>query len=118
LFALKGHYYITNAQGERRKDAQWVGVTGRARTLRDPTVTDSNGFQAVTVVCVRDKAMKDSWCLVASDRNGAARTLIRYYAKRWGVETSFRDIKDMHFGMGLSANRVLKPERRDRLQLA
>ena len=48
---------------------------------------------------------------------GATRTLIRYYAKRWGIETSFRDIKDMRFGMGLSAMRVSNPERRDRMLL-
>ena len=117
VIRLKGHYYITNAKGERRKAAQWVGPGGRARTLRDATVTDSQGYQASTVVCVRDKDMKDSWCLVASERNVAARTLIGYYAKRWGIETSFRDIKDMRFGMGLSAIRVSKPERRDRLLL-
>lgn len=117
VIRLKGHYYITNAKGERRKAAQWVGAGGRARTLRDATVTDSQGYQAATVVCVRDKDMKDSWCLVASDRKAGARTLIGYYAKRWGIETSFRDIKDMRFGMGLSAIRVSKPERRDRLLL-
>jgi hypothetical protein len=117
VIRLKDHYYVTNAKGERRKAAQGVGATGRARTLRDATVTDSNGYQAATVVCVRDKAMKDSWCLVASDRNGAARTLIGYYAERWGIEISFRGIKDKRFGMGLFATRVSKPERRDRLLL-
>ena len=45
------------------------------------------------------------------------RTLIRYYGKRWGIETSFRDIKDMRFGMGLSARRVSSPQRRDRMLL-
>ena len=117
VIRLKGHYYITNAKGERRKAAQWVGAAGRARTLRDAKVTDSHSYQAATVVCVRDEDMKDSWCLVASDPKAAAGTLIKYYAKRWGIETSFRDIKDMRFGMGLSAIRVSKPERRDRLLL-
>ena len=117
VIRLKGHYYITNAKGERRQAVQWVGKGGRARTLRDATVTDSQGYQAATVVCIQDKEMKDSWCLVASDPKAAARTLIGYYAKRWGIETSFRDIKDMRFGMGMSAIRVSKPARRDRLLL-
>ena len=43
----------------------------------------------------------------------ATRTL--YYAKRWGIETRFRDIKDMRFGMGMSAMRIRA--RRDRLLL-
>ncbi|TFH46999.1 MAG: IS4 family transposase [Lysobacterales bacterium] len=117
VIRLRGQYYVTNAEGERRKAAQWVGAGGRARTLRDATVTDSQAYRAGTVVCVQDKDMKEPWCLVASERTVAARTLIRYYAKRWGIETSFRDIKDLRFGMGLSAVHVSKPERRDRLLL-
>ena len=40
------------------------------------------------MVCVRDKDMKDSWCLIASDRKAAARTLVGYYAKRWQIGVS------------------------------
>ena len=70
-----------------------------------------------TVVCVQDGEMKQPWCLVASECKIGPRTLIRYYAKRWGIETSFRDIKDMRFGMGMSAMRVSSPQRRDRMLL-
>ena len=59
--------------------------------------------------------MAAPWCVVASDEKIATRTLIRYYAKRWGIETSFRDIKDMRFGMGMSAMRIRQPKRRDRM---
>ena len=61
--------------------------------------------------------MKESWCVVASEEKIATRTLIRYYAKRWGIETSFRDIKDMRFAMGMSAMRIRHTARRDRLLL-
>ena len=54
---------------------------------------------------------------MASESTVGTRTLIRYYGKRWGIETSFRDIKDMRFGMGLSARRVSSPQRRDRILL-
>ena len=117
VIRLRGNIYVTNAKGEKRKASQWVGAGGRSRTLRDAVVTDSNGLGVGTVVCVQDKEMKEPWCLVASERKAATRTLIRYYAKRWGIETSFRDIKDMRFGMGLSAMRLSKPERRDRMLL-
>ena len=63
-----------------------------------------------------DKEMKEPRFLVASERTVATRTLIRYYAKRWGIETSLRDIKDMRFGMERYAMRLPNPERiRDRL---
>jgi Transposase DDE domain len=47
----------------------------------------------------------------------SARTLIDYYAKRWSIEPSFRDTKDLHFGMGMSTTRISSAERRDRLWL-
>src|SRR3954466_11450907 len=39
------------------------------------------------------------------------------YSKRWGVEPSFRDTKDLRFGLGLSSVRISDPQRRDRLLL-
>lgn len=114
---LRSQYYVTNAKGERRKVAKWVGANGRARTLRDATLTASQALPVATVVCVQGEDMKESWCLVASDREAKAQTLIGYYAKRWGIETSFRDIKDLRFGMGMSSLRISRPERRDRLLL-
>ena len=107
----------TAANGERRRANQWVGANGRARTLRGAAVTDSHGYRVATVVCVKAKGMKEPWCLAASDPQASAKTLTGYYAKRWGIETSFRDIKDLRFGMGLKSVRVSKPERRDRLLL-
>ena len=114
---LRGQYYVTNARGERRKAAQWVGANGRARTLRDATLTDSQALPVATVVCVQAKDMKEPWCLVASDREAKAKTLMGYYGRRWGIEASFRDIKDLRFGMGMASLRVSRPERRDRLLL-
>src|SRR5271166_4878166 len=35
----------------------------------------------------------------------------------WGIEPSFRDTKDLRFGMGLGATRIGEPMRRDRLLL-
>ena len=46
--------------------------------------------------------MKDAWCLVTSDRDGAPRLLVQSYAKRRGIETSFRDLEDPRHRLGLS----------------
>jgi hypothetical protein len=35
----------------------------------------------------------------------------------WDVEPSFRDTKDLRFGMGMAEIRIAEPERRDRLLL-
>ena len=116
VLRIHGDFYVTSAKGERRLASDWVGVKGRSRTLRGATVSEST-LAVGTVVCVHAKAMAESWCVVASEEKIATRTLIRYYAKRWGIETSFRDIKDMRFGMGMSAMRIRHTARRDRLLL-
>ena len=37
--------------------------------------------------------------------------------REWDIEPSFRDAKDLRFGMGMSALRISDPQRRDRLLL-
>jgi hypothetical protein len=95
VIRVRGNHYVTDARGERRKARDWVGVGGRARTLRGARVTDRHEYRVATVVCVKDKGMKEPWCLVASDPTASAKTLKSYYAQRWGIEASFRDIKDL-----------------------
>ena len=69
------------------------------------------------MVCVHASDMKEPWCLATSDAEATAGTLINHYAKRWTIEPSFRDTKDLRFGMGLAEIRIGEPERRDRLLL-
>ena len=69
------------------------------------------------VVCVHAKGMKEAWCLAASNAAAPSRRIIDLYSKRWSVEPSFRDTKDLRFGMGLSSVRISDPQRRDRLLL-
>jgi hypothetical protein len=44
--------------------------------------------------------MKEAWCLAASNAAASSRQIIDLYSKRWGVEPSFRDTKDLRFGLG------------------
>jgi hypothetical protein len=93
-----------------------VGKGGRARKLRDARVT-AQGRQVGAVVCVHAKAMKEPWCLAASDPKATAAVLVNHYAKRWTIKPGFRDTKDLRFGMGLSSTRIGEPTRRNRLLL-
>ena len=90
----------------------WVGKGGRARILRGAAVT-AEGYPVGAVVCVQARDMKEPWSL--SDQK--AGILLKKYGKRWGIECSFRDSKDPHFGMGMGQIRIKSPERRDRLWL-
>lgn len=117
VIRIRGNHYVSTSKGERRKAQDWVGAGGRARTLRNARVTARIEYPVATVVCLKDKGMKEAWCLVASDPQGSAKKLKGYYAQRWGIEASFRDIKDLRFGMGMADLRISQPEQRDRLFL-
>ena len=118
VIRFRGNIQVTAASGETRKAADWIGAGGRARTLRDASVTGDN-YRVGTVVCVHAKDMKEPWCLAASSAEEipSARALINLYARRWGIECGFRDAKDLRFGMGMGSMHVSTPERRDRLWL-
>ena len=113
---FRGNIRVTDADGQTKPAAEWVGKDGRARKLRDARVT-AKGQQVGAVVCVHARDMKQPWCLAASQREATAATLVNHYAKRWTIEPQFRDTKDLQFGMGLSSTRIAEPTRRDRLLL-
>jgi hypothetical protein len=116
VIRFRGNIRVANAMGETRPAAEWVGKGGRARKLRHARVT-VQGRQVGAVVCVHAKGMKEPWCLAASDPEASTAVLINHYARRWTIEPSFRDTKDLRFGMGLSSTRIGEPTRRDRLLL-
>lgn len=116
VIRFRGNIHVTDAQGETRLGAEWVGAGGRSRILRGAQVT-GHKYEVGAVVCVHAKDMKEPWCLATNLKDTSAQTLIKYYGKRWSIEPSFRDTKDLHFGMGMSTVRVSNPERRDRLWL-
>src|SRR6266700_321017 len=116
LIRFRGNIAVTSAEGETRPAADRVGGGGRPRPLRNAFVT-CDGYQIGTVVCVHAKDMKEPWCLAASTTTDTAKQLMTTYAKRWGIESGFRDTKDLRFGMGMAWIRVSTPQRRDRLWL-
>jgi hypothetical protein len=113
---FRGNIQVAAADGETRLAADWVGKSGRARMLRDVEITALKR-DVPAVVCVHAKAMKEPWCIAASDREGSAREIVNHYAKRWTIEPQFRDEKDLRFGMGMKVLRIADPQRRDRLLL-
>jgi len=117
VIRFRGNIHVTDAAGETRPASQWVGKGGRARKLRGARVTASHEYEVGAVVCVHAKAMKEPWCLAASDAEASTAMLVNHYAKRWTIEPGFRDTKDLRFGLGLGATRIGEPTRRDRLLL-
>jgi len=116
VIRLKGNTKVSAADGTTHPAAGWIGQGGRARKLRDAAVTEAH-CPVGAAVCVHARDMKEPWCLVTSTPDATAPQIIKLYSKRWGVEPSFRDTKDLRFGLGLCAVRIADPQRRDRLLL-
>lgn len=104
---------VENEHGEQKPASEWVG-SGRAKMLKNVRVTaDRAGIPAVVVV--HAKRMKGAWCLATSLTNQKAQEVVKLYGKRFTIEETFRDEKDIHFGLGLSATHIKSCQRRDRL---
>ena len=106
--------HVTDASGTTKPAADWLDSTGRAKMLKGVSVTEDKA-PVPAVVVVHDKRMKESWCLVTSRVQDGAAAVIKLYGRRFTIEETFRDTKDVHFGMGLSATHIGSNARRDRL---
>ncbi|HNZ25043.1 MAG TPA: transposase, partial [Polyangiaceae bacterium] len=105
---------VTNAQRQTKPAVQWLLPNGRARMLKDVKVTtDNTAIPAVVVAKAKDR--KEPWCIATSRSDLTASQVVKLYARRFRIEERFRDTKDIHFGMGLSATHIGSPVRRDRL---
>jgi Transposase DDE domain len=117
FYAIRFRQKIKVTVGERTMPAQtWVPVTGHAKMLRDVLVTGKK-TSIPAVVLKHQKGMKEAWCIATNRTDLGAAGVVRLYARRFTIEETFRDIKDNHFGMGLSATHIGTPERRDRILL-
>jgi len=116
IIRFKGGIAVKSSVGEVRKAAEWVPANGRATLLRDVRVTKDE-FPLPAVVCVKAAGMKEPWCLAVSDPAAKAADAVKLYGRRFTIEESFRDTKDIRFGMGLAATHIGDPDRRDRLLL-
>jgi hypothetical protein len=84
--------------------------------LRKVCVTDDRA-EVAAVVVVRAPKMKEAWCLATTLAKRKASEVVKLYGKRFTIEETFRDEKNLHFGMGLSATHIRDAGRRDRLLL-
>jgi len=105
---------VTDTAGTTRRASEWLYKNGKAKMLKGARVTDDK-TEVPAVVFVHDKRMKDAWCLATSRADFGAAAVVKLYGRRFTIEETFRDTKDVHFGMGLSATHISNTDRRDRL---
>jgi hypothetical protein len=116
VIRFRGRISVQNAAGETRTAEAWVPQNGRATMLRNVHVTDDRA-PLPAVVVARARKMKEAWCLATTLSKRTASAVVKLYGKRFTIEETFRDEKNLHFGMGLSATHIHDGARRDRLLL-
>jgi len=116
IVRFRGIVKVTTAEGETKSALAWTPNNGRTLLLRGARVTRA-GRELGAVVCLKAKGMKEAWHLATShtDRTGAE--IVKLYSKRFTIEESFRDVKNLRFEMGLTDTRISSPDRRDRILL-
>jgi hypothetical protein len=116
VIRFRGCIVVEDGSGEKRPAEDWVPKTGRATMLRGVRVTQDRA-EVPAVVVVHAARMKEAWCLATSLSGKKASEVVELYGKRFTIEETFRDAKDIRFGMGLSATHIRDAGRRDRLLL-
>ncbi len=111
---FRGGILLENAAGETRTAGEWVASGGRALMMRGAKVTaDKAAVPAVVLVHARN--MKEPWCIATSLSGKTASEVVKLYGRRFTIEETFRDTKDIRFGLGLKATHIGRTDRRDRL---
>ncbi len=113
---FRGIVKVTDEHGVTKTANEWVPDNGRPRLLHKARVTKARR-EVGAVVCVKAKGMKEPWCLATSLSDETGADIVKRYGKRFTIEETFRDLKNLRFGMGLSDTRISVPERRDRILL-
>jgi len=113
---IKGPLRVSDASGTERAAEEWLGPGGALRTLKGARITLQHSPVAA-FVAVKKAQMKEGWFLVTSLAEITGTEVMKLYSRRFTIEESFRDIKNLRFGMGLSGARVSTRDRRDRLLL-
>lgn len=116
VIRFKGNIQVESTDGETKTAAQWVPDSGRATMLRGARVTRKRA-EIPAVVVVHAKNMKEAWCLATTLSERKASDVVKLYGRRFTIEETFRDEKDLRFGLGLSSTHIRDTARRDRLLL-
>lgn len=114
-FAIRFRDCIEVRHNDESKPAvEWLSQTGRARKLERVEVTKERTAIPAVVVAHAPR-MAEPWCIATSRSDLNAGAVTKLYGRRFTIEESFRDVKDIRFGFGLSATRIRDCGRRDRL---
>jgi hypothetical protein len=114
VIRFRDNILVQSVEGESKTAAEWVPTNGRAKLLRKARVTADHS-EIGAVVCMKAAGMAQAWCLATNRTDLTPAQIVELYGRRFTIEETFRDQKDLRFGMGLSSTHIKDPARRDRL---
>ena len=115
ILRIKRNFRVTDKRSIKKLAYQWLNKN--SPTCIDDAKLTVQDYSVKKVVICKEPAMKEMWCLVCSLSHISTQTILNLYGKRWSTETSYRDEKDLYFGMGLKKARIKQVARRERLLL-
>lgn len=116
VIRFRDNILVEGSKGKAQSALHWVAKSGRLRMLQKVKITGAR-VEVPRAVFVRQKEMKEAWCLLSSRNDWKGQEIVTWYGRRWGIESRFRDIKSYRFGMGMAEIHTKSCERRDRLFL-
>jgi hypothetical protein len=114
IIRFRSNITVTDKSGVSQPAESWVPKNHRARRLVGAGVP-ADQYCVEAVVLIRDRHIKQSWCLAVSRADLTSRQVIDLYANRHPCEETFRDTKNARLGLGLSQTHIRDCRRRHRL---
>ena len=115
ILRIKRNFTVTDQHAIKKLAYEWLN-TEMATCIDEARITVTD-YPVQKVVICKEPGMKEMWCLACSLPTIATQTILKLYGKRWSTETSYRDEKDLYFGLGLKKARIKTMARRQRLFL-
>lgn len=116
ILRFRENFKVLEGEGPALPAAAYVPANGRVKMLKQPKLTGKR-YELPAAVFVKRKGMKQAWCLMTSLKGARPSDIVASYSRRFTIEETFRDTKDLTFGMGLRATHIRDQNRRDRMLL-
>lgn len=114
VIRFRGGVTMALPDGRAGQAKNFLAASGEATRFDNARLTKEQ-LEVPVVITVHEPGMKEAWFLASNCAELDAKGHVTLYGQRFKIEEAFRDIKDYHFGIGMTLARIEAPERRDRL---
>ncbi len=106
--------YRKRGETDWKKMVDFDMKRGRRHDLGEIAYTKTHGTKC-RLVAFHDHMQKEPWILVTNIYGASRAQIVEWYATRFRIEESFKDLKDLRAGFGLHGYRMEHPDHLSRL---